>query len=560
MSKCLLILLLLMTITAPAQVPQIINYQSRVAVGGANFDGSGQFKFALVNANGSTTYWSNDGTSTAGSQPTAAVTLAVSKGLYSVQLGDIALTNMTAIPASVFTNADVRLRVWFNDGVNGSQLLSPDHRIAAVGYAMMAGGVNLPATADSSAGVINQDGVSLLHTFGTQNVFVGQNAGNFTMTGSYNSAAGWGALYHNTTGSSNAALGYTALNENASGDFNTAVGTDALAYNITGSSNTACGYNALGNNTVSGSNSAFGYNALRNHTGGTGAHCNTAIGAEALASDTDGVSNTAVGWAALFSNTIGIRNTGIGYQAIQSNMTGNENTAVGEWSLLSNTGGNNNTALGFNSLAATTGSNNIALGNAAGNLLTAGSNNIAIGNSGAAAESNTIRIGTVGTQTKAFIAGISGVTSSGGAAVFVNGSGQLGTVTSSRRFKDNIETMDKASESLLSLRPVTFRYKPEIDAKGIPQFGLIAEEVDKVNPDLVVRDEEGVIQTVRYEQVNAMLLNEFLKEHARVKEMEARLAELEAKDKEREARLAKLEQSMQLTPQVVSKSDEPATR
>jgi hypothetical protein len=138
--------------TAHAQVPQLIHYQSRVAVGSVNFEGSGQFKFALVNTNGSTTYWSNDGTSTAGSQPTAAVTLPVSKGLYSVHLGDTTLTNMTAIPASVFANADVRLRVWFNDGTNGSQLLTPDHRIAAVGYAMVAG--VLQSGADINAGAV----------------------------------------------------------------------------------------------------------------------------------------------------------------------------------------------------------------------------------------------------------------------------------------------------------------------------------------------------------------------------------------------------------------------
>jgi hypothetical protein len=138
--------------TAHAQVPQLIHYQSRVAVGSVNFEGSGQFKFALVNTNGSTTYWSNDGTSTAGSQPTAAVTLPVSKGLYSVHLGDTTLTSMTAIPASVFANADVRLRVWFNDGTNGSQLLTPDHRIAAVGYAMVAG--TLQSGADINAGAV----------------------------------------------------------------------------------------------------------------------------------------------------------------------------------------------------------------------------------------------------------------------------------------------------------------------------------------------------------------------------------------------------------------------
>jgi hypothetical protein len=125
----------------PAQVPQLINYQGRVAVGGVNYNGTGQFKFALVNNTGTTTYWSNDGTSTAGSQPAAAVSLTVSKGLYSVLLGDTTLANMTAISNSVFGNADVRLRVWFNDGTNGSQLLTPDQRLAAVGYALMAGNV-----------------------------------------------------------------------------------------------------------------------------------------------------------------------------------------------------------------------------------------------------------------------------------------------------------------------------------------------------------------------------------------------------------------------------------
>ena len=135
-------LVCLLALTAlEAQVPQLINYQGRVAVGTVNFDGSGQFKFALVNAAGTTTYWSNDGTSTAGSEPTAAVTLTVTKGLYSVLLGDTTLPNMTIMPATVFTNPDVRLRVWFNDGTNGSQLLTPDQRIAAVGYAMMAGNV-----------------------------------------------------------------------------------------------------------------------------------------------------------------------------------------------------------------------------------------------------------------------------------------------------------------------------------------------------------------------------------------------------------------------------------
>ena len=175
----------------------------------------------------------------------------------------------------------------------------------------------------------------------------------------------------------------------------------------------------------------------------------------------------------------------------------------------------------------TTGSSNIALGASAGQNLTTGSNNIDIGNAGVAGESNTIRIGTVGTQTNTFIAGISGVTVAGGVGVIVDTNGHLGTVVSSERFKDAIKPMDKASEAILALKPVTFRYKHELDPEGIPQFGLVAEQVEKVNPDLVARDEQGKVYTVRYEAVNAMLLNEFLKEHRKVEEQGRKLPEQE---------------------------------
>ena len=163
------------------------------------------------------------------------------------------------------------------------------------------------------------------------------------------------------------------------------------------------------------------------------------------------------------------------------------------------------------------------MGVSAGINLTTGSNNIDIGNAGVAGESNTIRIGTAGTQTATFIAGITGATVPGGVGVIVGNNGQLGTVVSSERFKDEIKPMDKASEAILALKPVTFRYKKELDPDGIPQFGLVAEEVEKVNPDLVARDEQGKAYTVRYEAVNAMLLNEFLKEHRKVQEQERSL-------------------------------------
>jgi hypothetical protein len=206
---------------------------------------------------------------------------------------------------------------------------------------------------------------------------------------------------------------------------------------------------------------------------------------------------------------------------------GTNNTAAGEAALATNQTGSNNTADGAGALLRTTGSNNIGLGYNAGTNLTAGSNNIDIGNVGVAAESNTIRLGTSGIQTKAFIAGVSGIAVTG-SAVVVNGSGQMGVAPSSQRFKDAIKPMDNASEVILALKPVTFRYKHEIDPEGIPQFGLLAEQVDKVNAALVVRDKQGKAYSVRYDAVNAMLLNEFLKENHTVQELKSNAAKQEA--------------------------------
>ena len=165
------------------------------------------------------------------------------------------------------------------------------------------------------------------------------------------------------------------------------------------------------------------------------------------------------------------------------------------------------------------------MGFLAGANLTTGDHNIDIGNIGVAGEANTIRIGKVGTHMNTFIAGISGVTLPGGVGVIIDANGQLGTVSSSERFKDNIKSMDKASEAILALQPVTFRYTHELDPDGIPQFGLVAEQVEKINPDLVARDKEGKAYTVRYEAVNAMLLNEFLKEYRNGRELKATVAQ-----------------------------------
>src|SRR5262249_13627508 len=211
--------------------------------------------------------------------------------------------------------------------------------------------------------------------------------------------------------------------------------------------------------------------------------------------------------------------------ALFANMTGSYNTAIGAVALQSSTTGNLNTACGFGALGYTTGSDNIALGYAAGSNLTTGNNNIDISNAGVPVEHRTNRVGTSRHQTSTYIAGISGVTVATGVAVIVDSSGHLGTTTSSARFKEAIKPMEKASEAILALKPVTFRYKKEIDAEHTPQFGLIAEDVEKVNPDLVARDEQGKPYTVRYEAVNAMLLNEFLKEHRKVESLKKAMAD-----------------------------------
>jgi hypothetical protein len=308
------------------------------------------------------------------------------------------------------------------------------------------------------------------------------------------------------------------------GIFNTANGENALFNNTRGGANTANGAFALFGNTSGNNNTATGEQALRSNTGGND---NTATGVGALFSNTTGSVNTANGVGALSGNTTGSNNTANGLQALRENTTGGANTANGVTALASNTTGSSNTANGVAALGGnTTGSSNIALGFSAGGFLTTGSNNIDIGNFGSTGESNTIRIGTVGTQTNTFIAGIHGVTVASAVGVVIDVNGHLGTVTSSERFKDEIKPMDKASEAILALKPVTFHYKKELDPDGIPQFGLVAEQVEKVNPDLVARDADGKVYTVRYEAVNAMLLNEFLKEHRTVQEQKATIAQL----------------------------------
>jgi hypothetical protein len=235
-----------------------------------------------------------------------------------------------------------------------------------------------------------------------------------------------------------------------------------------------------------------------------------------------------MGKGALDANISGRFNTAVGNSALGINTTGDENTALGNGALVGNNTGNFNVAVGNGALGNNTiGIGNIALGFRAGDELTTGNNNIVIGFAvdGVAGESNTIRIGT-GATAHTFIRGISGATAVNGAAVFINSAGHLGTLTSSARFKDDIQPMGDASEAILALRPVSFRYKKDIDPQGIPEFGLVAEEVEKVNPALIIRDPEGRPYTVRYEQVNAMLLNEFLKEHRKVEQLQKQVEAL----------------------------------
>ena len=269
-------------------------------------------------------------------------------------------------------------------------------------------------------------------------------------------------------------------------------------------------------------NTAEGFGALLNLANGSR---NTATGLYALRDNLDGEDNTATGAFALVDNINGSRNTATGAFALYRNVGRNDNTAVGFHALYFSNG-DGNTAIGSHALANNIGGRgNIALGNEAGRHLANGSSNIDIGNEGVAGEGSTIRIGSA-SQTKTFIAGVSG-TGVTGAAVQVNAAGQLGTAPSSARFKDEIRPMDKASEAILALQPVTFRYKKEIDPAGTQQFGLVAEEVEKVSSDLVVHGEKGKPYSVRYDQVNAMLLNEFLKEHKAFVEEHSRVEKLQ---------------------------------
>lgn len=292
---------------------------------------------------------------------------------------------------------------------------------------------------------------------------------------------------------------------------NTAYGTRALAYNTTGDLNTAMGAYALLSNTRGSNNTAMGFSALYSNTAGD---YNTAMGGGALGANTTGYHNTAMGISALHRNTTGVGNTAMGSSALVSNTTGGFNTAMGNDTLVNNTTGGANIAIGINALYRnTTGTGNLAIGGAAGRNQTVGNNNIYLSHQGVAGESGTIRFGTPGTHTRTFLTGVAGVPVSG-SVVQVDANGQLGIRPSSRRYKEAIENMGTASEGLLHLRPVTFRYKSEVmTGERLREYGLIAEEVAEVYPELVGHDADGQIVTVQYHELIPMLLNELQQEH-----------------------------------------------
>jgi len=358
----------------------------------------------------------------------------------------------------------------------------------------------------------------------------GFNALDSLTTGTFNSAFGALTLEDNTTGSHNTALGGQALRNNIGGSFNTAVGENALVFNLSGVQNMALGQGALASNTTGSNNTAMGFQALNVNT----VSGNTAVGFRAARGNTTGTENTAIGFQASSANTVGDLNVAVGNLALVNSTDAiGANTAVGSIAMVSHVTGQQNTAVGRRALENnTTGSNNVALGWRAGDNNLGASNVICIG-AGVAGEN---------VSDRTYIGGISSV-----AQLANNGTirpvtvrladGRLGFSNtnpvdlgfeSSRRFKDEITPLDHASEVIYALKPVTFRYKADHDPARIRRSGLIAEEVEKVNPDLVMRDEEGKTAGVFYNSINMMLLNEFLKEHKKVEQQQASIAELKA--------------------------------
>jgi hypothetical protein len=387
--------------------------------------------------------------------------------------------------------------------------------------------------------------------YGNNNSAFGDTALQLNNTGQWNTGIGSEALQFNTSGFANSALGYNALNMNSYGNYNTGCGFATLQNNTIGSYNTAHGSGALFENTTGNNNTSSGFDALYSNTTGSD---NSTVGYEALFSNSVGSYTTAVGSHALYANTTGGYNTGFGAYALVANTTGSGNTAFGYAGLRSMTTGSQNIGFGYQSLYNdSTGSNNIAMGYQSALNVVSGSNNIEIGSSGAALDSGVIRFGTQGRQTTTYLAGVSDAKITG-AAVYVTSSGQLGVLASSERYKTAISPLGSDTEKLMQLRPVSFHLKT--DPTGAVQYGLIAEEVDKVYPELVIRDDSGKVQGVRYDELAPMLLNEVQKQertiaaqNAHATAQDAEIRDLKKMVAETQAGLVQLEKKNQLLAQ-----------
>ena len=461
-----------------------------------------------------------------------------------------------ATPAISGSGNAGRIAVWKNSTTLASSVMSQS--AGNIGIGTTAPAAKLEVNGDSQVdGNFSFRGSILLSGAGTLIWAPNDGSNNFSAglgalppatAGTYNTAVGDGALHANTTGAGNTAAGQYAMYSNTTGFNNMAIGQESLISNTTGSENTASGQGALYSNTTGGGNTATGALALNQNTTGS---FNTATGQGAMLLSTTGNYNVAIGLAAL-QYDVGNNNTAVGYYGLLYNTGGGFNTAVGSSALLSNSTGNYNTACGGDALYGnTTGSNNIALGFQAGyNVgISENSNNIDIGNQGTSADNGVIRIGTPTIQTSAFIAGVYGnMTGLQGVPVVVDSNGNLGTVSSSRRYKEDIQDMRDKSNGLMRLRPVTFRYKKTFEDGSKPiQYGLIAEEVAEVYPDLVARSADGQIETVKYQLLDPMLVNELQKQHATIEAQKGTIQGQDARIRLLEERLARVEAALGTT-------------
>ncbi|MFO1313398.1 MAG: tail fiber domain-containing protein [Burkholderiales bacterium] len=412
----------------------------------------------------------------------------------------------------------------------GCQIIDANHRLycpnANVTRTQMAAFMNRlttqPDSASPTVGTITKPGGVFLHNAGVDNTFLGVGAGNFA-SGDYNTGIGTKALAANELlGTRNVAVGRFALTSNKAGGYNTAVGHQALRFNTSGFGNTAMGEGAMQTNATGSYNTGIGITALGSNVIGAQ---NTAIGTGAMGSTTTGNNNTAAGTGSMQNNDSGSSNTAVGFLALSENVSGSANAGLAAYALASLQTGAENVAIGFQSLRqVTSGDGNIGIGSSAGFDLISGSDNIYLGNVGSANDNQTTRIGFA--QIRTFLAGIRGVTTGANdaVAVVIDSNGQLGTVSSSRDAKNDIADMRDASAALMQLRPVTFHYKADRDSAGPRlQYGLIAEEVAEVYPGMVAT-KDGKPETVMYQYLAPMLLNEYQKQQRTI---EAQAREIE---------------------------------